>query len=267
MTGSKKTGILNVNDILLNEFILMTKHGSSKPTGEIIFALHPIIELLKAKKRKISVLYTCRPEPKGLSSIKQLLPEHVNISYVSKEYLNQLAGTTDHQSVVAVAAPFIYRKKFFDPQHQPTLLMLDGIQDIRNLGAILRSAYCTGITGVIITQKHSAPINAAALKASAGLAEHLDIYIAPSAQAAALELKRAGYHLYITSFKGENALKVAYKDPLCVVIGSEGLGVTPAIMQEGTQVTIPQQAKDISYNASVAAGIMLFIISQRDTLT
>lgn len=245
----------------------MTKSGSAKPVTEVVFGIHPVLELLKAKKRKINVLYTCRPEPKGFAAIKQLLPEHVNISYVSKDYLNQLAGTSDHQSVVALAAPFVYRKKFFDPQHQCALLMLDGIQDIRNLGAILRSAYCTGITGVIITQKHSASINAAALKASAGLAEHLDIYIAPSAQAAVLELKKAGYHLYITAFKGESALKMSYKDPLCIVIGSEGLGVTPAIIKEGTQVTIPQYAKDISYNASVAAGIMLFIVSQRNALT
>lgn len=242
------------------------KNKPAAATGEIVYGIHPVLELLKAKKRKINNIYTCKPEPKGFAAIKQLLPEHVHISYVSKEHLNKLAHTPDHQSVVAIATPFTYRKKFFDPLRQRELLMLDGIQDIRNLGAILRSAYCTGITGIIITQKHAAPINAAALKASAGLAEHLDIYLAPSAQAAAIELKKAGYLLYITSFKGENALKVTYKDPLCVVIGSEGLGVTPAIMQQGTQITIPQHAPDISYNASVAAGIMLFIISQRDTL-
>lgn len=241
----------------------MTKQ-SAKPLGELLYGMHPIIELLKAKKRKIAVLYTCKPEPKGFKALAQLLPQSVSISYIQREALTKLVGNTEHQSVVALASPFVYRKKFFDPKKQPILVMLDGIQDVRNVGAILRSAYCTGVTGVIITQKHSAPIGATALKASAGLAEHLDIYLAPSAQAAVLQLKQAGYNIYITSFKGENALKVNYKEPLCVIIGSEGTGVTPAIMREGVEVTIPQHVSDISYNASVAAGIMLFIISQRN---
>lgn len=241
----------------------MSKNKNDKQMGEVVYGLHPIIELLKAKKRKLITLYTTKPEPKGFKSIEQLLPDHVSVAHVQRETLAKIAGTTEHQSVVALAAPFVYRKKFFDPKQHKALLMLDGIQDVRNLGAMLRSAYCTGVTGVIITQKNSAPLTAPAIKASAGLAEHLDVYLAPSAQAAVLQLKQAGYNLYITSFKGENALSVTYKDPLCVVIGSEGTGVTPAIMQEGTQVTIPQHVTDISYNASVAAGIMLFVISQR----
>jgi len=241
----------------------MFKNKNDKPLGEVVYGLHPIIELLKAKKRKLVALYTCKPEPKGFKAIEQLLPNHVSVTYLQRDALAKFAGTTDHQSVVALATPFVYRKKFFEPKQHKALLMLDSIQDVRNLGAMLRSAYCTGVTGVIITQKHSASISAAALKASAGLAEHLDIYLAPSAQSAVLQLKQAGYHLYITSFKGESALKAAYKDPLCIVIGGEGTGVTPSIMKEGTQVTIPQHTSEISYNASVAAGIMLFIVSQR----
>lgn len=245
----------------------MTKIKKDKPLGELVYGVHPIIELLKAKKRKLLALYTTKPEPKGFKSIEQLMPRYpVSISHQQREALAKLAGTTDHQSVVALASPFVYRKKFFDPKTQPVLLMLDGIQDVRNLGAILRSAYCTGINGVIITQKHSAPIAAATLKASAGLAEHLDIYLVPSAQVAVQQLKEAGYHIYITAFKGENAIKVKYQDPLCLVIGGEETGVSSSIMREGTQVTIPQRAQDISYNASVAAGIMLFIVSQRDSL-
>ncbi len=245
----------------------MVKNTKSKPSGELIYGIHPIAELLKAKKRKLLALYTTRPEPKGFKTLEQLMPRYpLKVNYVSREALNNMSGTTDHQSVVGLAAPFVYRKKFFNPKKQPFLLFLDGIQDVRNLGAILRSAYCTGVNGVIITQKKSAPLAAATLKASAGLAEHLDIYLAPSAQAAILQLKQAGYTPYITTFKGENAVTVSYQEPLCVVIGSEGTGVTSSIIKEGIQVTIPQRTKDISYNASVAAGIMLFIVSQRHLL-
>lgn len=232
--------------------------------GEILYGVHPVLELLKAKKRKLFTLYTTHPVPQAFAQIQALLPKYpVDIKYVSREYLDRFTGTTDHQSVAAVVGPFVYRSAPFDPAKAPFLLMLDGIQDVRNLGAILRSAYCVGVDGVIITQRKSAPLQAAAIKASAGLAEHLAIYLASSPTAAAQQLKDAGYHLYITNFGGENAANVTYQKPLCLVIGSEGKGVSPALFPFGTSVTIPQRSKDISYNASVAAGIMLFLASRQ----
>lgn len=231
--------------------------------GEVVYGVHPIVELLKAKKRKLLALYTTKPVPQAFAQIEALMPKYpVQIQYVSRDALTRMAGTADNQSVVALAAPFVYRTTFFEREKAPFLLMLDGIQDVRNLGAILRSAYCVGVDGVIITQRKSAPLQAAALKASAGLAEHLPIYVAPSSVAAAQLLKDAGYSMYITNFKGENAAKISYTHPLCLVIGSEGTGVSPALFKFGTQVTIPQRSQDISYNASVAAGIMLFLVSQ-----
>ena len=245
----------------------MQNNRTKKPKdiqGEMLYGVHPIIELLKAKKRKLLALYTTKPTPQAFAQIEALMPKYpVQIQYVSRETLARMAGTPDNQSVVALAAPFCYRTTFFDPEKAPFLLMLDGIQDVRNLGAILRSAYCVGVDGIIITQRKSAPLHAAAIKASAGLAEHLPIYLAPSVLAAAQQLKDAGYHLYITNFKGENAAKLSYQSPLCLVIGSEGTGVSPALFKFGTEVTIPQRSQDISYNASVAAGIMLFLVSQR----
>jgi 23S rRNA (guanosine2251-2'-O)-methyltransferase len=233
--------------------------------GELIFGIHPIIELLKAKKRKLITIYTTKPEPKSWSSITRLLPQRpvIPIQYVSREVLHKLAGTTDHQGIVAYAQPFMVRKKFFDAQKQPLLIMLDGIQDVHNLGAILRSAYCTGFDGVIICQKQAAPITATVLKSSAGLAEHMDIYIAPSPQAAVQELKKAGYTLYMTFFDGIDATTCDYKAPLCIVIGSEGFGISKEISNAGIHITLPQKTKDISYNASVAAGITLFLVAHR----
>ena len=139
--------------------------------------------------------------------------------------------------------------------------MLDGVQDARNVGAILRSAYCTNADGVIMIQKGAAPLNAAAIKASAGLAEHLEIFNAPSAPAAAAELKKAGYNLYLAIFDGTQAQKVTYQEPLCIVIGGEGFGISKEILKSGTHVTLPQKRNDISYNASVAAGILLFLVA------
>lgn len=239
----------------------MTKPSNAK--GELIFGVHPIIELLKAKKRKLLILYTTRPEPKAWAHIAKLLPQKtsIQIQYVSRDILTRIAGTSDHQGVVAYAQPFEIRKKFFDPKKQPCLIMLDGIQDVHNVGAILRSVYCTNFDGVIMCLRQAAPITAAVLKASAGLAEHVDIYLAQSPQAAIQELKRAGYNIYMTFFDGANATHVSFSTPLCIVIGSEATGISKEIANAGIHITLPQKTSDISYNASVAAGITLFLVA------
>ncbi len=228
---------------------------------ELIFGIHPIVELLKAKKRKIYTIYTTKPAPKAWDMIAPLLGKETQIQYVVRDILTRIAGTTDHQGVVAWAAPFVYRRKFFEPAKSPFLLMLDGIQDPRNLGAILRSAYCTGVNGIIMSAKGAAPLNAVALKSSAGLAEHLEIYEAASSLQAMQELKKAGYSNYLATLEGEDATAMSYQEPLCLVIGNEAIGIAKNLLSFGKQVRLPQRTTDISYNASVAAGILLFLIA------
>lgn len=235
---------------------------------EIIFGVHPILELLKAKKRKIYKIYTTKPEPKSWSKIQKLLPKYVDIEYITKEKLSKWADSTDHQGIVALASPFIIRKKFFNPEKEKFLVMLDSIQDPRNLGAILRSAYCTGAHGVIITQKGSASITPTAIKASAGLVEHLEVYLSPNSKIAAEELKAAGYNIFLSTLddKSKNVMDVKFSTPLCVVIGNEGEGISSALTKLGQTIKLPQVDTDISYNASVAAGILLFLISTQNKL-
>ena len=265
-----------------------------KITTEFIYGIHPLIELLKAKKRKLFKVYTTKPEPKAFKQIQHLLPKYpVEIVYKKKQELNNLVDTTDHQGIVALVSPLQIRKKPFDPKKQAThehathehatpeqaspehalpeqkaILLLDGIQDTRNLGAIIRSAYCTGFQGIVIPKKGSAPLNASTYKASAGLIEHIEIYQPPSTAAAVNELKKAGYNLYISALtkKAENATTITYKKPLCLVIGSEGTGVQKDILNKGQAIIIPQKQSDISYNASVAAGILMFFIATQNKL-
>ena len=233
----------------------------NKPQGELIYGIHPVIELLKAKRRKVITLYTTKPMPKAWSKIQDLLPERaLPIQYVTRDILTDMVKSSDHQGVVAWVQHFPFRNKAFDPAKQKFLVLLDGIQDPRNVGAIIRSAYCTGTDGVILTQKFGAPLNAAALKASAGLAEHLEIMIMPSSQLAVQALKEAGYTLYLATFGGKKATEITFQTPACLVIGSEGEGIMPSILKAGIQVTLPQKTDDISYNASVAGGILLFLM-------
>lgn len=170
-----------------------------------------------------------------------------------------MSFTTDHQGLVAWVKDFPLRKKPFNKDKQKFLVMLDSIQDPRNVGAILRSAYCAGVDGVVMTKKDSAKLNATVFKSAAGLAEHLEIFVASSAQSAAQELKNAGYNLYLAAFGGKKATGCDFKQPCCIVIGNEGVGISKSIYKYGQQVTLPQKTNDISYNASVAAGILLFL--------
>lgn len=232
---------------------------------DIVYGIHPIIELLKAKRRKIITLYTTRPEPRQWPQIKKLLPERpINIQYVDRAKLAHIAGTTEHQSVVALVTPYQFRTKSFEPNHNPLVLLLDGIQDTRNLGAILRTAYCTGFNGVVVPLKHSATMTAATHKAAAGLAEHLQIYQPASSKQALQQLHEAGYNIYLTTVTGgTSALGVQFKRPTCLVIGSEETGISKELLNSGTKITLPQQRPDISYNASVAAGIFMFLASEQ----
>lgn len=237
---------------------------SKEVQGELVYGIHPVLEVLKARTRKLISLYTTKPEPKAWPQIVKLLPKGVQIQYVTREVLTKMANSMDHQGFVAWVGERPIRKKFFDPAKQKFLLMLDGIQDTGNLGAILRSAYCTGVDGIILCARQGAPLNAAALKSSAGLAEHLEIYEAPSAVAAAQLLKEAGYTMYLATLGGQDAASCEYKEPLCLVIGNEAVGVSKAIFTYGQQITLKQRTADISYNASVAAGILLFLVANKN---
>ncbi|HEX4069129.1 MAG TPA: RNA methyltransferase [Candidatus Babeliales bacterium] len=242
----------------------MIKKKDKETKGELIFGIHPVIELLKAKRRKLISLYTTKPTPQAFDEIQKVWPKYpVPIQYVAREVLDRMAGTSDHQSVVAWVQSFPYRKQFFDAKKHKFLVMLDGVQDPRNVGAILRSAYCTGVEGAIMIKRGGAQLTGVAIKSAAGLSEHLEIYAAQSAQSAVLELKNAGYNIYLTTFDGENATTCKYSSPMCIVIGGEGLGISKSILSSGTRVTLPQKTSDISYNASVAAGIMLFLVSSQ----
>ena len=239
---------------------MKNKQPTPASTDTIIFGVHPLVELLTAKRRPVRVVYTTKPEPKAWSLIQKKLPAHVPVQYVTRDRLHQLAQTTDHQGIVAVVGQFPLRKKPFNPEREKFLVLLDGVQDPRNLGAILRSAYCTGVHGVILCKKGGVALTGAAIKASAGLAEHMEIYEAPTALHATQELTQQGYHVYMAALGGQDARTVNYLDPLCLVIGSEDVGISPQVRALGTTIMLAQKTPEISYNASVAAGILLFLI-------
>ncbi len=244
--------------------IKKTVEKTKKTVGELIFGLNPLIECLKAKKRKLISIYTTKPQPKGWVDIEKLLPPYnVAIQYVDRSVLSKMVDSVDHQGFVAWVQSFAYQKKFFEPAKAPFIVLLDGVQDPRNLGAIIRSMYCMGVSGIVLIKKGSSPLTAAAIKASAGLSEYMQVFVASSIQEALLLIKNAGYALYVATFGGKNMTEVPFAVPLCLVIGSEGFGVSQIVLREGIKVTIPQVSVEVSYNASVAASLIAFIITQK----
>jgi len=228
---------------------------------DFVYGVHAVLELLSAKKRKVGSIYTTKKPIKSWDKIKKLIPDYVQVLFVSRDALSNMVDTSDHQGVVAYVAPFPFRKQMFDADKQPFILVLDGVCDVRNVGAILRSAYCAGVDGIVLTKKGGAPMNAAAIKASAGLAEHAQIFIAPTINFAIQELEKNGYHIYLATLgKGENAAKVQFQKPVALVVGSEETGISKSVLKQGTRVLLPQRRADISYNVSVATGILLFLI-------
>lgn len=239
----------------------VTKKNTQQQPNDVVYGIHSVIELLTAKRRKISTLYTTKVAIKAWPKIEKLLPAYVPIQYVPRESLEKICGNAEHQGIVAVTTPFPFEKTMFTPKTAQFLMILDGIQDVRNLGAIIRSCYCAGVDGIVLCAKNSAPLTPASIKASAGLAEHARIFIAPSINAALTELKKNGYNLYLATLgAGQNAAQTQFESPAALVIGNEEQGISQENLKFGTKILLPQRRADISYNASVAAGILVFLM-------
>jgi len=149
----------------------------------------------------------------------------------------------------------------------PLLLILDSIQDTHNVGAILRSADCSGVDGIIITKNNSAPINETVVKTSAGASEHVKITLINNLAQTIDELKQKGFWIVGSYLEGaKDYTKVDYKAPIAVIVGNEEKGIRKLTADKCDHlVRIPMKGKIQSLNVSVATGVLLFeILRQRN---
>jgi 23S rRNA (guanosine2251-2'-O)-methyltransferase len=229
--------------------------------NNFIYGVHPVQELLQSKRLKIGAVYTLKHPIKAWANLSKMIPGHIPVSLVTRETLDNVAGTKDHQGILAFVGDFPFSQTIFTPEKHKFVVVLDEIQDVRNVGAILRSAYCTGVDGVVLVKANAATLTPAAFKSSAGLALHLPIYLAPSIKSAITDLKKAGYHIYCATLGGsESVANFTFQDPAVLVIGNEEVGISNDVAKMGTRILLPQRRPDISYNASVAAGILMYSI-------
>jgi 23S rRNA (guanosine2251-2'-O)-methyltransferase len=175
--------------------------------------------------------------------------------------LDELAGTSDHQGVVARVSPFVYADADeLAARDGALILALDEITDPQNLGAIIRVAECAGADGVVLPRHRSASVTGAVCKASAGAVEHVAVAIVPNLADWLVASRRPGLWSYATAADGEQShTRADLVDGAIIVIGSEGRGVRPRVRSvcDGS-IHIPLLGKVDSLNASVAAAVLLF---------
>ncbi len=237
-----------------------------------IFGIHPVLEALKSDTNidKIFLLKeikpTLRSEIMGLAKAKQ-----VPVQFVPVEKLKRLVNG-NHQGIVATITPIPFHDIehlvpwWFENSINPLVLVLDEITDVRNFGAIARTAECAGVHAIIIPVKNAAQINAQAVKASAGALYNIPICRSNNLTQTLIYLKQSGLTVFACTEKAEkNYTNCQYTQPLAIVFGSEEYGISSsALLKADELIKIPMFGSISSLNVSVSTGIVLFeAIKQR----
>ena len=225
---------------------------------------NPIREALKSG-RDIEKLLVQRGELSGSArEIVQMAREaHIPVQEVDKARLDAIAP--HHQGMLAFASAYQYAtvEDMLDAAkergEEPFLILLDGVTDPHNLGAIIRTAECVGAHGVIVPERRSVGLTPAAVKASAGAVEHLPVARVTNINRTLEDLKKRGVWAYAVTMDGEDYEKVDFRGGVALVIGAEGEGISRLTLETCDQkVSLPMAGHLDSLNASVAAGVMMY---------
>ena len=235
---------------------------------DLIIGINPIVEKLNASPEDISeILLALGPRRPILQSIKRNAQRlGIKIQCVEAKELDYLAQGQSHQGVLARVraysyAPFSELERTVGSEGgRQRILILDGITDPRNFGAILRTAEAVAVGHIVIPKDRSVGITPAVLKASAGAVNYLRIYRVTNLRRAIALLKSAGFWIVGLDAKATASYDSnEYPDRLGIVLGSEGRGLRPLIAEECDYlVRIPMKGKISSLNVSVAAAILLY---------
>jgi 23S rRNA (guanosine2251-2'-O)-methyltransferase len=240
---------------------------------EIIYGLNPAIEALRGSRRAFELFVAGTGTDKRLEKLLKLSAEKgVPVRQREKADLSRLCGTEHHQGVALRVEGFCYAEfedildRCRESGENGLVIILDGIQDPHNLGAIIRSAACAGAHGVIIPKDRAAGVTPTVEKASAGAVETIPVTQVVNIAQALEELKKAGFWIYGAA---DSASAQLFDQDLtgatALVIGNEGEGIRPLVRKTCDAVfSIPMRGGISSLNASVAAGIALFeVVRQR----
>ena len=269
----------------------MARHGAAQPgrghrgppsqeerrgsgPERVVYGIHPVLEALKARAAEVERLLLVEgvlPARVAGEVLALAQGARVRVERVARERLAELSQGGVHQGVAAELRAYAYAEleellEVAKAANQPPLLVvLDGIQDPHNLGAIIRSAHALGAHGVVLGRDRAASVTAAVAKASAGSVEHLAVARVTNLSRALEELKTAGLWVAAADPKGDTEVWNAPLDgPLALVVGAEGEGVRPGVLGHSDfRLRIPMAAGSASLNASVAAALLLYEVCRQ----
>lgn len=231
----------------------------------IIYGKNPVRESLKLSNNVIKVF--ALEGLKDIDLIKSIKDKNIPLITASRGELTHLANCDDHQGIVAFIKPFNYSSleeiiSFSKKKEQPLILMLDGISDPHNFGAIIRSADAFGVDGIIIKKHNQVEVNPTVIKVATGATSYVKICMVNNLNRTIEKLKDNGYWIVSTDGSANNSYKeLSYDFPICLVIGSEGFGISKSVISNSDYlIKIPMCGHVNSLNASVACSIFLSYI-------
>lgn len=222
---------------------------------QIVYGLNPVLELLKAGRRNVHEVIYSREE------ISQEIVDLCREKGIplKRGDVERYAPGAVHQGIVAKVSPYPYlAEKEMDGNF---LLLLDGIEDPRNFGAVIRSAYAFGVDGVFIPQKGSAKVTPVVVKSSAGTSEWMKISIVKKTDSLVKRLKEKGFFILSLDPSGKVLIQeLNLPEKILLILGGEGAGIRKSLLRLSDEVV--RIDTKVSLNVSVACGIALFFISR-----
>jgi len=219
-------------------------------TTELVYGRRAVREALRGRREVLELLATERAARDGWERKPKVVPERT---------LTELAGTRDHQGVVARVEPFRYADAYDLAAGEPLLVALDQVTDPRNLGAVVRSAEGAGASGVILPAHNSARVTPAVARSSAGAVEHLPVAVVPNLARYLNEVKGPRLWVYSADAVGTPMADADLSGGLALVFGAEGKGIRPLVRRAcDASVSIPLSGQVESLNVSVAAAVLLY---------
>ncbi|MFR9523257.1 MAG: 23S rRNA (guanosine(2251)-2'-O)-methyltransferase RlmB [Rikenellaceae bacterium] len=237
----------------------------------ILFGIRPVVEAIEAGKQIEKIFVKKGAEGQLMTELRDLCFRHrLRVQEVPIEKLNRLTRG-NHQGVVAQisAIAYVELQDILDrvPEDEtPLIVVFDGVTDVRNFGGIARSAECAGAHGLITPLKNSAPVNAEAMKSSAGALSSIPVCRVGSIRTTLMTLQAEGYQIVAATEKSTKLIYEAdFRQPTVLVMGSEDVGISREILKLcNEQLAIPLIGHIESLNVSAAAAIMLFeVVRQR----
>ena len=231
-----------------------------------IFGIRAIIEAIQAGKEVDKVFLQKDAQGELMKDLMKVMKRNnVNFSYVPVEKLNRLTPN-NHQGAVATIAPIAFQKledlveKVLESGKTPLFLILDQISDARNFGAIIRTAECTGVSGIIVQKAGSAPVNGDTVKTSAGAVFNVPICKVEHIKDAIFFLQGSGIKTIAATEKtDQNIYDLSLNEPLAIIMGSEDRGINPSVLKiVDEKAKLPMFGTIGSLNVSVACGAFLY---------